>query len=68
MLPERKNPTHILKVEVSLNLEANPAAESWDIQEALAEAMKAILPMIGLGTLGLLCGDPCVTLVDADEH
>ena len=56
-------PTHTLIVSVPLNLNANPAAETWDIQDALTEATKAILPLIGLGTLGLLCEEPIVTLV-----
>jgi hypothetical protein len=63
---ERRAPTHMLTISVPLDLGENPAAESWDIQGALAEAMKAIMPMIRLGTLGLLCADPTVTMDEAD--
>jgi hypothetical protein len=65
-LPEKRPPTHTLTFSVPLNLEANAAAESWDIQIALAEAMKAIMPMIRLGTLGLLCGEIVVNLEAVD--
>jgi hypothetical protein len=58
---EQKRPTHVLDISVPLNLEANPAAESWDIEGALAEALKVILPLVRVGTLGLLCDDPIVT-------
>ena len=54
-------------VSVPLNLDANPHAEEWDIQGALAEAMKVVLPLIRVGTLGLLCGDPTVTLAGDSE-
>jgi hypothetical protein len=67
-LPEQHDPTHTLTLEVPLNLTANPAAEEWDIEGALAQAMAAILPMIRLGTLGLICGQVNVTLYStADE-
>jgi hypothetical protein len=65
-LPEQRPPTHTLTIAVPLNLEANPAAEHWDIQGALTEAMKAIMPMVRLGTLGLLCGDTVVTVEEVD--
>lgn len=65
-LPEMREPTHTLTISVPLNLDANHAAEQWDIQAALAEAMKAIMPMIRLGTLGLLCGDTMVSLEEVD--
>ncbi len=61
-LPERREPTHMLRVEVPLNLKANPAAETWDIEDALAEAVGVVLRLARLGTLGLLCDDPSVTL------
>lgn len=38
------------------------AAEQYDIKGALAEAMRVILPLVRLGTLGLLCDDILVTL------
>ena len=65
-LPERRPTTHTLTISVPLNLDDNPAAEQWDIQGALAEAMKAIMPMIRLGTLGLLCGDTVVSVEAID--
>ena len=54
-LTERRERTHTLTIEAPLDLGANAAAEDWDIQAAFAQAMDAILPMIRLGTLGLLC-------------
>lgn len=59
-LPECREPTHTLTISVPLNLDANPAAESWDIQQAFREAITAILPITSLGTLGLRCGDVVV--------
>lgn len=52
----------MLIISVPLNLDANPAAEDWDIQGAMAEALKTILQVTRLGTLTLLCDDPMVTL------
>lgn len=63
-LPERRVPTYTLTIRVSLNLNADPA-KSPDIQIALAQALKVIMPLIGLGTLGLLCDDSIVMLEDA---
>jgi hypothetical protein len=65
-LPEKRDPTHTLTISVPLNLDANPAAESWDIQEAFREAITAILPIVSLGTLGLRCGDVVVALEETD--
>lgn len=59
---ERSPRTHTLRIDVPLNLEANPHAETWDVQSALAEALKVIMPIVRVGTLGLLCDDPQVTL------
>ena len=39
--PEQSVATHTLTLSVPLNLTANPAAEEYDIQEALAQAMKS---------------------------
>lgn len=63
-LHERRAPTHTLTIRVPLNLDANPAAETWDIQAALAEALKLILSVSRVGTLSLLCDDPIVTLYE----
>lgn len=62
----RQIPTHILKISVPLNLDANPAAETYDIQDALAEALKVIMPLVRVGTLGLLCDHPEVTMEERD--
>jgi hypothetical protein len=55
--PERREPTHTLTISVPLDLGVNPAAQEWDIQEAFREALRWILPVTRLGTLGLLCGE-----------
>jgi hypothetical protein len=47
-------------------MDANPAAEGWDTQAAFVEAIGAILPLIRVGTLGLLCDQIQVTLEDAE--
>ena len=60
--PEQSVATHTLTLSVPLNLTANPAAEEYDIQEALAQAMNVILPMIRLGTLGLICDQIVATM------
>lgn len=65
-MPDRREPTHTLTIAVPLNLDANPAAESYDIQGAMAEAMQAVLPMIRLGTLGLMCDQIVVTMEETD--
>jgi hypothetical protein len=65
-LPERRASTHILRFEVPLNLEANPAAESYDIEDAMRQAFDMILAILRVGTLGLLCDDIIVTLEDQD--
>ena len=59
---ELREPTHMLTITVPLDMDANPAAETWDIGDAVAEALKAIIAMIRLGTLGLLCGDLTVVV------
>lgn len=64
MLTEKLPPTHILRIEVPLNLKDNLAVEEWDIQGAFAAAMSAVLPMTRLGTLGLICND---IIVSVDE-
>jgi hypothetical protein len=58
-------PSHILRLEVPLDFKANPAAEESDIEGAMRQAMAAILPMLRVGTLGLLCGQIDVTLEEA---
>lgn len=64
-LPERQEPTHLLRITVPLNLKANPAAESYDIQGAMAEAVQVVVRLARLGTLGLLCDDLEVTMQEA---
>ena len=59
---ERRAPTHALTITVPLNLDANPAAESYDIQDAMAEAVQVVLRIARVGTLGLLSDNPIVTL------
>lgn len=63
-LSGRRDPTHVLRIEVPLNLDGNPAAEKWDIDGAFQQAMGAILPMLRVGTLGLLCDEVTVTMVE----
>jgi hypothetical protein len=67
-MASKTEPTHILRLEIALNLESNPAAESYDIQGALAEAVDVTLPLVRLGTLGLLCGDVNVTLEERNDQ
>lgn len=66
MIYTRSEPTHTLLIAVPLNMDANPAAEGWDTQAAFVEAIGAILPLIRVGTLGLLCDQIQVTLEDAE--
>lgn len=66
-LPERRELIHTLTISVPLNLDANPAAESWDIQEAFREAIAALLPIISLGTLGLRGGGVVVQVDKAES-
>lgn len=61
---DRTPPTHILRIDVPLDLKANAAAEEWDIRDAMAEAVQVIVRIARVGTLGLLCDDPVVTLVE----
>src|SRR6185312_14026551 len=51
-LSERRAPTHILRIEMPLDLDANSAAERFDIEGALAEALKLITSVAKVGTLG----------------
>jgi hypothetical protein len=66
-LPERREPTHTLTISIPLDLEANPAAESWDVQSAMQQALSVLLPILSLGTLGLRCGDFDVWMKEAGE-
>lgn len=63
---ERKPPTHLLQINVPLNLEANPAVESYVIQDAMHEALQLVVRIARVGTLGLLCDDPEVVFRPVD--
>lgn len=62
--PKRRDPTHTLRIDIPLNLTANPAAETWDIEGAMREAMTMVHGVARVGTLGLLCDQIVVTLED----
>jgi hypothetical protein len=42
--------------------------QSSEIQSAFADAMKVVMPLARLGTLGLLCGHPVVSVVGVDGY
>ena len=63
---EYKKPTHILKIEVPLHFDTDSVSE-LDIQDALAEIIRVIMPIVKLGTLKLLCGDPSVSFEEYHE-
>lgn len=65
--PTQSNPTHLLTVTIPLNLNANPAAETYDIQDAMQEALKVIMPIAKVGTLGILCDDPHVAMEERND-
>ena len=67
MLPEQKRPTHVLTITVPLNFDANPAAEDYDIQGAFQEAVTTVVQMSRLGTLGLICDQIQVELLERPE-
>ena len=58
---EKRDPTYMLTVSVPLDIE-DGEAETRDVQGGLAAALHVILPLINLGTSGLLCGEITVTL------
>jgi hypothetical protein len=59
---EKRDPDHLMTITVPLDMGGNSAAAAWDVQDALAQAMRAIMPMIRLGTLELLCGEVVVQI------
>jgi hypothetical protein len=66
-LSERRDPTHILRLDVPLDLTANPAAEEFDIEGAMRQAFEIVLAVARVGTLGLLCGDVVVTMEEVQK-
>ena len=58
---ERRAPTHIMRIEVLLNLTDAP----YDY-DAVADALKLALSISRAGFAGLICDDPQVTLEEVD--
>jgi hypothetical protein len=65
---EAAETTHILRMDVPLNLTANPAAEGYDIEGAMRQALDLGLAIARVGTLGLLCGDVVVTMEETGSR
>lgn len=58
MLPERSEPTHILRIDVPLNTDELPTEF-----DAVAEALKIALALSRAATAGVICDDPQVSLI-----
>jgi transcriptional regulator with XRE-family HTH domain len=52
----------------ALNDPANPAAEGYDIEGAMRQALDLGLAIARVGTLGLLCGDVVVTMEETGSR
>lgn len=61
---EQRPGTHILKFEIPLDLHANDAASGVEIEYAFREVVTTILPLIKLGTLGLICDQVTVSMAE----
>lgn len=64
-LPEQRPRTHTLTIEVPVNL-ADSDVPQADLQEAMSDVLRCVMPIVKLGTLGLLCDDVQVTFSEAD--
>jgi hypothetical protein len=65
-LPERKAPTHVLRIEVPINIEA--ASRETTRFDALQEAIKLTISLSRAAYVDVICDDINVEMLDAKQR
>lgn len=60
-LPERRSPTHILRVDIPLHINGERTFDP------LQDALRIVLSVSRLAVEDVLCDDPNVTLLEPDD-